>query len=216
MSERRSEHQSSNWSHPFLADPGRPLILASQSPRRADILRAQGLAFATEPAHVDESALANEAPAPHVRRLALEKARTIARKAPRALVLGCDTVVVIDGEILGKPRDAAEARAMLARLSGRTHVVYSSAALVCHELDRETVSHDTTDVRFGALTESAIAAYVQTGEPLDKAGAYGIQELGAMMVASIEGCYFNVMGLPLQALRRAWDELLGAAGKESR
>lgn len=207
---------SDRWRHPFLVDPARALVLASQSPRRAEILRAQELAFTTVPAHVDESALENEAPGPHVGRLALEKARTIAPAHRESVVLGCDTVVVIDDEILGKPEDQAQARAMLRRLSGRTHVVYSALALVCTALDREAVSLDTTRVRFHELTAAQIAAYVQTGEPMDKAGAYGIQGRGAMMVAGIDGCYFNVMGLPLQALRRAWNELFDAAGKESR
>ena len=197
----------SRWpGHPFLTDPGRPLVLASGSPRRRDILAAQGLVFAVQPADVDESALEGEAPGPHVERLALDKARAVAHEHADALVMGCDTVVVIDGEILGKPVDEAAARAMLARLAGREHVVHSSVALVCAALDRAVVGHDTTRVRFRTLDAAEIDAYVAGGEPMDKAGAYGIQGTGAMVVASIEGCYFNVMGLPLQTLRRLWAE----------
>lgn len=205
----------SEWNvHPFLPDPRRPLVLASQSPRRADILRAQGLRFTIAPAEVDESALPDEAPGPHVERLALEKARAIAAIDRTCVALGCDTVVVIDGEILGKPRDAAHARAMLARLAGREHVVFSAVALASGE--RAVVGHETTRVRFRALREDEIAAYVASGEPMDKAGAYGIQGQGAMIVAGIDGCYFNVMGLPLQTLRRLWTDFFGRAAEGAR
>ena len=193
--------------HPFLARPAHPLVLASRSPRRAEILRAQGLTFDVRPAEIDESVLPDEAPAEHVRRLALEKARAIATERPDALVLGSDTIVVIDGEILGKPTDTAHARAMLRRLAGREHQVFSSAGLVAPAA--EAVDHDVTRVRFRDLTDAEIAAYVASGEPMDKAGAYGIQQLGALVVAGIDGCYFNVMGLPLQALRRVWVEIVG-------
>lgn len=193
--------------HPFLRDPGRPLVLASRSPRRAEILRAQGFEFTVRPAAIDETAEDGETAADHVRRLALEKAAAIAADAPDALVVGSDTVVVIDGEILGKPGDEAEARHMLARLAGREHAVYSSAALIAGT--RRAVDHDVTRVRFRELTAREIAAYVASGEPMDKAGSYGIQERGALIVEGIDGCYFNVMGLPLQALRRVWDEVVG-------
>ena len=196
--------------HPFLRDPGRPIVLASRSPRRAEILRAQGFDFAVRPAAIDETVEPGETPAAHVRRLALEKAAAIAADTPDALVVGSDTVVVIDGEILGKPTDAAEARAMLSRLAGREHEVYSSAALIAG--DRRGVDHDVTRVRFRELENDEIAAYVASGEPMDKAGSYGIQERGALIVAGIDGCYFNVMGLPLQALRRVWDEVVGPRG----
>jgi len=191
--------------HPFLRDPGRPIVLASRSPRRAEILRAQGFDFEVRPASIDETAEEGETAAEHVRRLALEKASAI--DAPEALVIGSDTVVVIDGEILGKPEDEADARAMLARLAGREHAVYSSAALIAGE--RRAVDHDVTRVRFRELTAGEIADYVASGEPMDKAGSYGIQECGALVVEGIDGCYFNVMGLPLQALRRVWNDVAG-------
>ena len=198
--------------HPFLRASERPLVLASRSPRRAEILRAQGLAFTVQPAGIDETVLDDETPGAHVRRLALEKARAVAADHPGAMVLGSDTVVVIDGEILGKPEDEAEARAMLRRLAGREHAVYSAAALVT--ADAHAVDHDVTRVRFRELDHHEIAAYVASGEPMDKAGAYGIQQRGALLVAGIDGCYFNVMGLPLQALRRVWIEMVGAADAE--
>ena len=197
-----------SWRHPFLADPGRPLVLASASPRRADILRAQGLDFTVEPAHIDEVALPGESPGAHVERLALEKARPVARSFADAVVMGFDTVVVIDDEILGKPDDRDHAIAMLSRLSGRTHVVHSSAALVCGA-DVE-VGHATTRVRFRELGTGEIESYVDGGEPMDKAGAWGIQGAGAMLVAHLDGGYFTVMGLPLACMRELWARLFGA------
>lgn len=199
------------WSHPFLADPGRPVILASASPRRADILRAQGLSFTVQAAEIDETALPGEQPGPHVERLALTKARTVSVDHPAALVLGFDTIVVIDGEILGKPLDGDDACAMLTRLSGRTHVVYSSAALVCAETGVSGVGHATTKVRFRELGADEIRAYVAHGEPMDKAGAWGIQGVGAMLVAHLDGGYFTVMGLPLGCLREQWTMIFGPA-----
>lgn len=203
-----------NGGHPFLPSVGRPLVLASASPRRADILRAQGLEFTTAAADIDESVRDGELPAAYVERLALAKARAVAEGAePGAVYLGSDTTVVLDGEILGKPVDADEAREMLARLSGQVHEVFSSAGLWCPELEFAAASHRVTRVRFRALAGDEIARYVATGEPMDKAGAYGIQAHGALLVDGIEGCYFNVMGLPVQAVRELWLQL--AARSES-
>ena len=199
-----------SWKHPFLSDPGRPIILASASPRRADILRAQGLEFTVQPAQIDEDVMPGETPGPHVERLALDKARAVAAKADNALVLGFDTIVVIDGEILGKPQDAADASRMLGRLSGRTHVVHSSCALVCVDAGQEQVAHSTTGVRFRSLAPDEITAYVEHGEPMDKAGAWGIQGVGAMLVEHLEGGYFTVMGLPLGCMRELWAQVFGA------
>jgi septum formation protein len=196
-----------SWRHPFLADPARPLVLASASPRRADILRAQGLDFTVEPAHIDEATLPEEAPDAHVERLALEKARAVAKSFPDVVVMGFDTIVVIDGEILGKPDDRGHAIAMLTRLSGRTHVVHSSVALVC-EGAAET-GQSTTKVRFRGLSNEEIESYVDSGEPMDKAGAWGIQGVGAMLVAHLDGGYFTVMGLPLGCMRELWARLFG-------
>lgn len=193
------------WGHPFLTDPGRQVVLASASPRRADILRAQGLIFEVQPAHINEDPLPEESPGPHVERLALEKARVVAHRQPEALVLGFDTIVVIDEEILGKPADPDHAIAMLARLSGRRHIVHSSVALVSTR--GELAGHSTTEVWFRDLARNEIEAYVDSGEPMDKAGAWGIQGTGAMLVDHLSGGYFTVMGLPLGRMRELWTQM---------
>ena len=192
-----------SWQHPFLADPGRPIVLASASPRRADILRAQGLDFTIDPADINEDALPDEAPGPHVERLALEKAQAVAAIHPDDLVLGFDTIVVIDDEILGKPTDRDHAIEMLTRLSRRLHVVHSSVALV--SAGKELVGHSTTEVWFRDLSPAEIEAYVDSGEPMDKAGAWGIQGAGAMLVEHLSGGYFTVKGLPLGRMRELWN-----------
>jgi len=181
-----------------------PLVLASVSPRRRELLRLLGLTFEVSPSDIDETWRNGEAPAVHAERLAREKAA--ARPVPGAAVIGADTIVVVDGEILGKPRDAAEARAMLRRLSGREHVVYTGVAVARD--GRLASGIRQTTVRFHPLEDAAIAEYVATGEPLDKAGAYGIQGYGAVLVERIEGDYFTVMGLGLELLV----ELLAAVG----
>jgi septum formation protein len=194
-----------SWNHPFLADPGQPVVLASGSPRRSDILRAQGLEFTVMPAHINEDALPGEAPGPHVERLALEKAEAVAGEYPDALVLGFDTIVVIDDEILGKPSDRDHAIATLERLSGRRHIVHSSVALVSPR--GATVGHSTTEVWFRSLSRDEIESYVDSGEPMDKAGAWGIQGTGAMLVDHLSGGYFTVMGLPLGRMRELWEQM---------
>ena len=193
--------------HPFLAPIDAPVVLASRSPRRAEILRTQGIEFVTVEPAIDERLGEDEDPVEHVRRLGLEKARVVAQARPRAVVLAGDTVVVLEGRVLGKPADAAQARAMLHRLAGRTHRVHSSVAVAHRASGHEWVDHQTTAVRFRPLGDAEIARYVDSGEPMDKAGAYGIQALGALLVESIEGEYFNVMGWPLQAFRRGWNAL---------
>ena len=175
---------------------GVPIVLASSSPRRRELLRMLGLPFAVSPSDIDETWRNGEAPAVHAERLAREKAA--ARPVPGTAVIGADTIVVIDGEILGKPRDAADARAMLRRLSGREHVVYTGVAVARD--GRLASGVRQTTVRFHPLDDDAIAAYVATGEPLDKAGAYGIQGYGAVLVERIDGDYFTVMGLGLELL----------------
>jgi septum formation protein len=181
-----------------------PIVLASSSPRRRELLRLLGLAFETSPAGLDETWQDGEAPAAHAERLAREK--TALRARPDALVIGADTIVVIDGAILGKPADAEEAAAMLRRLSGREHEVFTAVALARGARTASGVCRTT--VRFRVLDEPTIAAYVATGEPMDKAGAYGIQGFGAVLVEGIEGDYFTVMGLGLGLLV----ELLGRVG----
>ena len=192
------------------AGAGAPLrvILASQSPRRRELLAVVGIAQEVGRAYVDESPLPGEAPVPHAERLARAKADTLARRHPDALVVAADTVVVIDGDILGKPRDAAHARAMLARLAGREHTVVTAVAV--SRGDRVASAVERVLVRFRPLSDAEIAAYVGTGEPMDKAGAYGIQGYGATIVERIDGDFFAVMGLPLATVVRLAREL-GAA-----
>ena len=180
------------------------LILASASPRRAEILRNAGIEFEISSAGVDESPLGNELPGDYVRRLALAKALSAAKanrgRAGEALVLGADTIVAVDGEILGKPSSPDDARRMLRRLSGKIHEVHTGLALLRKPGTKQSVVEEITRVHFAALTEQEIEEYIATGEPFDKAGAYAIQGVGGRYVTRIEGCYFNVMGLPLAQL----------------
>lgn len=181
------------------------LILASRSPRRSDLLTSLGLRFDVRPVEVDESPRSGEHPAALVERLARDKA--LARAEPGELVVGGDTVVVLDGTILGKPADAADAVSMLSRLAGHEHEVLSGIAVASGE-DRELATGvERTRVRMTSLDEERIRWYVGTGEPLDKAGSYAIQGLGAAFVESIDGSYTNVVGLPLAALRRLIAEM---------
>ena len=172
------------------------LILASGSPRRRQLLEQVGLTFAVRSSDVDESVSPGLTPAQVVESLSARKGEAVAAEAaPGDLVLSADTVVALDGAILGKPRDRAEAEAMLTALSGRTHQVYTGVTLL--QDGRRLTEHEVTAVTFRPLSPGEIAAYVSTGEPMDKAGAYGIQGLGALLVERLEGDYFNVMGLPL-------------------
>jgi septum formation protein len=182
-----------------LREQGFRLILASGSPRRRELLAQAGFVFEVEAADVDETQREGEDAADYVRRLAEEKARAVfARRGGEdagLIVLGADTSVVCDGEVLGKPADARDAERMLRRLSGRVHRVLTGVAVAT----RAGVVSDvvTTEVTFSEIAESEIEAYCATAEPLDKAGAYGIQGYAARWVPWIEGCYFNVMGLPI-------------------
>ena len=172
------------------------LILASGSPRRRQLLEQIGLTFVVRSSDVDESVSPGLTPAQVVESLSARKGEAVAAEAaPGDLVLSADTVVSLDGAILGKPRDRAEAEAMLTALSGRTHQVYTGVTLL--QDGRRLTGHEVTAVTFRPLSPGEIAAYVSTGEPMDKAGAYGIQGLGALLVERLEGDYFNVMGLPL-------------------
>ena len=182
---------------------GMRLILASASPRRMHLLREAGYVFEVEPAHVDESEIAGERPSAYVLRVAAMKARTIAARRPGYIVLGADTTVVVDGVMLAKPADDADARRMLALLSGRTHHVLTGVVLV--RGPRESSAVVETRVRFRPLTPAEIDWYVASGEPRDKAGAYGVQGLAARFVESVEGSYSNVVGLPVQAVRALLD-----------
>lgn len=163
-----------------------------------------GLAHEVRPAHVDESVWPSEAPVPHCERLARDKAHTLAVEYPDALVIGSDTIVVIDGAILGKPADGSDAIRMLQQLAGRTHTVFTAVA-VAHA-GHTWSAVEAVQVTFRALSTEQIAAYVSTGEPMDKAGAYGIQGFGAVLVDRIDGDYYAVMGLPLARLVRLVEE----------
>ncbi len=178
----------------------KPIILASASPRRRELLRQVGLSFKTAPAHVDESALAGEKPEAYAVRVALDKARAAAKKFSSGIIIAADTVVAIDGVILGKPVDAADAERMLNMLSGKMHRVITGLAVIDIGTGKMLTRMARTKVWFRNLSREEIAVYVMTGEPLDKAGAYGIQGKGALLVEGIEGCYFNVVGLPLVLL----------------
>lgn len=193
----------------MTADPTalRPVrvILASSSPRRRDLLTLVGIPHDVRPADIDETYLDAETPAAHAERLAREKAAAIAAGAPEAVTIGSDTIVVVDGQVLGKPRDRAHAHAMLRRLSGRTHCVITGVAAMWH--GRVASAIEQVDVTFRALTDEEIEEYIDTGEPMDKAGAYGIQGFGATIVTRVDGDYFAVMGLAVNRLVRLLESL---------
>ena len=178
-----------------VTEPSCPLLLASASPRRRELLAQLGYDFAVQPADIDERPQPGEDPAQHVERLAREKAAAVAAKAPQACVLAADTIVVLDGEILGKPRNDGHARAMLAALSGSTHAVMTAVSAVRN--GRQQAFVQRSQVRFRTLAMEEIAAYVASGEPADKAGAYGIQGGAARFVAHMDGSYTGIMGLSL-------------------
>lgn len=192
------------------------IVLASQSPRRQDLLGQMGLEFTTRSPQIDEDAFQGRDARDLVQTLSREKARWVAAQLPGdPIVIGADTVVVRDGTILGKPKDPAEAQAMLASLSGRTHQVYTGVT-VCQG-DKVVTQAEETQVTFRPLIQQEIACYVATGEPMDKAGAYGIQGLGGLLVAGIQGDYHNVVGLPVcrlgQILRDFGVDCLALAGR---
>lgn len=171
------------------------VVLASQSPRRRELLSLIGIAHEVCPADIDETVLENELPVPYCLRLARAKTAAVAVQHPHALVIGSDTIVVLDSEILGKPGNRVVAKEMLTRLSSREHTVHSAIALAYNGTIIADV--ETVVVRFRQLSSSLIDAYVATGEPMDKAGSYGIQGYGATIVERVEGDYFAVMGLPV-------------------
>ena len=176
------------------------LVLASRSPRRADLLTRAGYDFEVAPADIDERLLADETPAAHVRRLARQKVAHVARDHPESIVLGADTVVVTDGVVLGKPADDGDAARMLGRLAGRTHEVLTGVAL--HTGNDQQCDVEATRVTFRELTGEEIAWYVGSGEPAGKAGAYAIQGRASRFVTRIEGSYTNVVGLPVSLVDR--------------
>lgn len=182
------------------------LVLASASPRRRQLLEQLGLVVEVRPANVDEAALPEEEPGPHVERLAREKADAVARVERDALVVGGDTVVVLDGEILTKPADGAAAVEMLLRLQGRDHRVETGVAVAAPH-GRTVSAVVSADVRFRPFGRAMAESYVATGEPLDKAGSYGIQGYGSVLVDGIRGDYFAVMGLPVARVVRLLETL---------
>lgn len=189
------------------------LILASASPRREELLRRLGMPFTVVPSDLPEQLPAGP-PDESARALALAKARAVAGRIGSGVVLGADTLVVLGGGALGKPRGPDDARRMLRALSGRTHEVITGVALVEAPGGRETSTAVVTQVRMARYGEEEIEAYLATGEPFDKAGAYAIQAAGSRLVAHLDGCYTNVVGLPLTTTRRLLAEwgLLGAGG----
>lgn len=181
------------------------VILASQSPRRRDLLALIGVPHSVQPADLDESVLPGEAPAVYAERLARAKAAHVADHERAALVIGSDTIVVVDDETLGKPSDQTDAARMLRVLSGRTHTVMTAVAISFG--GRVLSGVEQVTVTFRVLSDATIAGYIATGEPMDKAGAYGIQGFGATIVERIEGDFFAVMGLPLGRLIGLCNEL---------
>jgi nucleoside triphosphate pyrophosphatase len=184
----------------LIIHPDKSIILASASPRRRELLRQIGLDFTVDPADVDERVLPGEAPESYAVRVALEKARVAAQRAEKGIVIAADTIVVLDNAILGKPVDHEDAESMLTLLSGKTHQVLTGMAIMDSAAEKIVTRTSCTSVLFRTLSPEEIKWYVSTGEPLDKAGAYGIQGKGSLFISRIEGCYFNVVGLPLSLL----------------
>jgi septum formation protein len=180
------------------------IVLASSSPRRAAYLKALGFGFHRVSPHTDETRLSEEPPHDYVERLAVAKAREVAKKYPNDWVLGGDTTVVIDGRILGKPDDTREAQRMLTMLSGRSHRVLSGLALVNRAKRYTKSAVATTTVWFRSLSSEEIVWYLEAGEALDKAGAYAIQEKGGILVERIEGSFSNVVGFPVETFYTLW------------
>ena len=174
------------------------VVLASGSPRRRELLKLVGIAHEVRPANIDESLRPRETPARHAERLAREKASAVSTRDPNLIVIGADTIVVINRKILGKPASVEQAAAMLRQLSGREHKVVTAVAVSRGKKLRSAV--EEVQVRFRKLRDDEIDAYIATGEPMDKAGAYGIQGYGATIVECVDGDYFSVMGLPLARL----------------
>jgi septum formation protein len=181
------------------------LVLASASPRRQELLRSAGITFEVQPAHIPEDPLPGEAAKDCAKRLAREKALAVARQRPHDIVLGADTVVVVDGQLLGKPSDAADAARMLRMLSGREHQVITGVCLVVN--GQPSVASEMTIVTVSEITDKEIADYVAIGEPMDKAGAYAIQGIASRWIPRIEGDYSNVVGLPVALVFRTLREV---------
>jgi len=183
------------------------IILASKSPRRQELLKNMGLEFTVCPSDAEEPAPEGDAPGAAVRGIAAAKARDVAAKHPESLVIGADTLVYLNGRALGKPKNEKDAKDMLRALSGHRHTVYTGVCMIANGVEQTAFA--AADVYFKHLTEGEIAAYVASGEPMDKAGAYGIQGAGALLVEGVRGNFYNVMGLPIARLSRELKRLWG-------
>ena len=184
-----------------------PLILASASPRRASLLRQLGLQFEVIPSGVNENVDGLKSPIQHVLKLSKQKAIEVAKKAAHGIIIGADTVVVLNGKFLGKPRGEKEAKEMLSQLSGKEHQVYTGFTLVHMPSQKAVSDYEVTRVKFRELLDEEIATYVRSGSCFDKAGAYGIQDdFGAVFVERIDGCYYNVLGFPLSKFYLTWQK----------
>nr|WP_321464685.1 Maf family protein [uncultured Desulfobulbus sp.] len=177
-----------------------PLILASNSPRRREFLEQLGLQFSVVPAHIDETPLPDESPEAFARRMALAKAQVLADQHPECSIVAADTVVALGETIFGKPADPTEALSILIQLQGVTHKVITGVAVLCKTRSVQELTSETTAVTFSRFDREILQAYVDTGDPMDKAGAYGIQGQGTFLVHSISGSYSNVVGLPVSQL----------------
>jgi nucleoside triphosphate pyrophosphatase len=178
------------------------IILASASPRRAELLKQIGVEFELVPSQIEERPHPDEAPGDYITRIARAKVVAVARERDSGLVIGADTVVVLDGRLIGKPQDQADAHRLLRLLSGKWHAVLTGVALYDVETRHEVADYEKTLVKFAQLNDTEIDWYVNTGEPMDKAGAYGIQGLGGLFVEEIAGNYYNVVGLPIPLVYR--------------
>ncbi len=185
----------------------RLLILASDSPRRRQILSEIGLRFEVIPPNIEEH-LNSTPPAQHVVKYSLEKVKSVSRQISQGIILGADTIVVLESEILGKPKSKEEALQMLSKLSGETHTVYTGVAVLNRDNRSLAANYQTTEVTFNRLTPSAIEEYLGTGEYIDKAGAYGIQGMGSLLVKEIKGDLDNVIGLPLATVGKLLAEVV--------
>lgn len=185
-----------------------PIILASASPRRKKLLEQINLKFKTVSVDLDERQLPNEKPFRMVKRLAEEKLQLALQKIQNGIIITADTIVVLDGKIIGKPKDEIDAVKILKKLSGRKHTVYTGFALFNTSTNKKIISYEKTFVQFRKLTNEEISLYVGSGSPMDKAGAYGIQDdFGAVFIQAINGCYYNVVGLPLSRVYHALNEV---------
>jgi len=207
MENKRASQEDISWGVEDAPPGVELLVLASASPRRAEILRAVGWPFEICPADIDESVRDGERAAEYVERLAREKASVVAEQRLFGLTLGADTVVVAEGEMLGKPRDEEDARRMLRRLSGAWHEVLTGVALVRAESKQCSVKHELSRVLFAEMSEAEIDWYISTGEPMDKAGAYAVQGRAALFISAIEGDYWNIVGLPVRLVYQLMREM---------